>query len=105
MTITGSGKLVRIYTGNSDRWHGVSLHSAILGRAKQEGIAGGTVLTGIEGYGAHSRIHSASLLDLSTDLPIVIEIIDTAEKVERFLPLIKEMVTEGLIIMQDVEIQ
>lgn len=105
MTITGTAKLLRIYTGNSDLWHGKSLHSAILSRARQEGIAGGTVLTGIEGYGAHSRIHSAALLDLSTNLPVVIELIDSAEKMEQFLPIVREMVSEGLIIMQDVEIK
>jgi PII-like signaling protein len=104
MKIEGPGKLVRIYIGNADRWHGQSLYNAIVQRAKQEGLAGATVLQGIEGFGANSRIHRASILDISTDLPVVIEIVDRAERVDRFLPLLDEMVTEGLILVQPCEI-
>src|SRR5579859_6433644 len=104
MKIEGEGKLVRIYIGISDQWHGQSLYNAIVQRAKQEGLAGATVVSGIEGFGANSRIHRASILDLSTDLPIEVEIIDLAERIERFMPILDEMVTEGLIVMQDCEI-
>jgi PII-like signaling protein len=104
MKIEGAGKILRIYTGNSDKWHGEPLHSAILYRAKQEGLAGATVIEGFEGFGANSRIHRASILDISTDLPVVIEIVDCAERIAHFLPLLDEMVTEGLILVQDCEI-
>ncbi len=104
MKIEGAGKLIRIYVGNSDQWHGQPLYNAIVQRAKQEGLAGATVTQGVEGFGANSRVHRASILDISTDLPIKIEIIDIAERIERFLPLLDEMVTEGLITVQDCEI-
>ena len=104
MKIEGPGKLVRIYVGESDRWHGQALYNAIVMRARQEGLAGATVTRGIEGFGANSRIHTASILQLSEDLPIKIEIIDVAERIERFLPLLDEMVTEGMITVQDCEI-
>ncbi len=104
MRIEGPGKLIRVYIGESDNWHGKALHTAIVERARQEGMAGATVTRGIEGFGANSRIHTASILRLSEDLPIVVEIVDTSERVERFLPLLDEMVTEGLITVQDCEV-
>ena len=85
-------------------WHEQALYNAIVQRAKQEGLAGATVTRGMEGFGANSRIHRASILDLSTDLPIIVEIVDIAERVERFLPLLSEMVKEGMITVQDCEI-
>jgi hypothetical protein len=104
MKITGPGKHLSIYIGESDRWHGKALYMAIVERARQEGLAGATVTRGIEGFGANSRIHTASILRLSEDLPIRIEIIDNAERISRFLPLLDEMVSEGLITVQDCEI-
>jgi PII-like signaling protein len=104
MKIAGPGKLVRIYIGESDQWHGKALYNAIVERARKEGLAGATVTRGIEGFGANSRIHTASILRLSEDLPVKIEIIDVAERIEQFLPLLDEMVTEGLITVQDCEI-
>jgi PII-like signaling protein len=104
MKIEGPGKVVRIRIGNSDKWHGQPLYNAIVQRARQEGLAGATVTQGIEGFGANSRIHRASILDLSTDLPVIIEIVDLAERIEGFLPILDEMVTEGLITTQDCEI-
>ena len=104
MKIEGAGKMLRVYIGSSDQWHGQALYNAIVSRAKQEGLAGATVVQGIEGFGANSRIHRASILDLSTDLPIQIEIIDVAERIERFLPMLDDMVTEGLITVQDCQI-
>lgn len=104
MKIEGSGKVVRVFIGASDRWHGQPLYNAIVQRAKQEGLAGATVTEGIEGFGANSRVHRASILELSTDLPIKVEIIDVAERIDLFLPLLDEMVTEGLITVQPCEI-
>jgi PII-like signaling protein len=104
MKITGPAKRLCIYIGNSDQWHGQPLHNAIVLRARQEGLAGATVTEGVEGFGANSRIHRASILDISTDLPIVVEIVDVPERIERFLPLLDEMVTEGLVTINDCEI-
>lgn len=104
MKIEGQGKHINIYVGSSDLWHGKPLYNAIVMRAKQAGLAGATVTQGIEGFGANSRIHAAHILDLSTDLPVRIEIIDRTDRVEEFLPILEEMVTEGLITVQDCEI-
>jgi len=102
--IEGAGKLVRIYVGESDRWHGQALYNAIVERARHEGLAGATVTRGIEGFGANSRIHTVSILRLSEDLPVKIEIVDIEERIRRFLPILDEMVTEGLITVQDCEV-
>ena len=104
MKITGKARVLRIYIGESDKWHGQPLYMAILLKAREMGLAGGTVIRGIAGYGANSRIHSASILRLSEDLPVVIEIVDSAERIEMFLPLLDEMVSEGLITVQDCEV-
>lgn len=104
MKITGSARMVRIYVGESDKWHGQPLYMAILLKAREMGLAGATVLRGLAGYGAHSRIHTANILRLSEDLPMVIEIVDSAEKIESFLPVLDEMVQEGLIVLWDVEV-
>lgn len=104
MKIEGAGKHICIYVGEADNWRGQALYHAIVERARREGLAGATVSRGAVGFGANSRIHTTSILRLSEDLPIKIEIIDVAERVERFLPLLEEMVTEGLITVQDCEI-
>lgn len=104
MKITGSARMVRIYVGESDKWHGQPLYMAILLKAREMGLAGATVLRGLAGYGAHSRIHTANILRLSEDLPMVIEIVDSAEKIKSFLPVLDEMVQEGLIVLWDVEV-
>jgi PII-like signaling protein len=104
MKIQGPAKKLRIYVGESDHWHGQALYNAIAERARKEGLAGVTVIRGIEGFGANSRIHTASILRLSEDLPIIVEIVDATERVELFLPLLDEMVTEGLITVQDCEV-
>ncbi len=104
MKIMGQAKMVRIYIGEADRWHGQPLYMAILLKAREMGMAGGTVLRGIAGYGANSRIHTANILRLSEDLPIVVEIVDTEEKVRTFLSVLDEMVQEGLILLRDVEV-
>jgi PII-like signaling protein len=102
--IEGQAKLLRIYIGETDRWHGQPLYMAILLKAREMGLAGGTVFRGIAGYGANSVIHTANILRLSEDLPVVIEIVDTDEKIQAFLPVLDEMVKEGLILMREVEV-
>ena len=104
MKIEGEGKLVRIFVGESDRWEGRPLYEAIVHRVHEEGGAGATVLRGIEGFGAHSRIHTARILRLSQDLPIVIEIVDTSERIDALLPKLDGMITEGLITVEKVRI-
>jgi PII-like signaling protein len=102
--IEGQAKLLRIYIGETDRWHGQPLYMAILLKAREMGLAGGTVFRGIAGYGANSVIHTANILRLSEDLPVVIEIVDADEKVQAFLLVLDEMVKEGLILMREVEV-
>jgi len=103
MTLTGQAKMIRIHFGEDDRWHGKPLHEAIIEEARQQDLAGATAYRGIEGYGASSRIHRKHLFT-SSDLPIMVAIVDTADKIERFLPTLKEMVSEGMIAMSDVEV-
>jgi PII-like signaling protein len=86
MKIEGEGKLLRVFVGESDRWHGKPLYQAIVERVRAEGLAGATVLRGIEGFGADSRLHTARILRLSEDLPVVIEIVDSAERSTRSCP-------------------
>ncbi|MHB9130755.1 MAG: DUF190 domain-containing protein [Armatimonadota bacterium] len=94
------GQLLRIFIGDSDRWHGRPLSEAIVEAARKQGLAGATVLHGLMGYGAHSRLHTASILRLSTDLPVIIEIVDLPERIESFLPTVDEMVQEGLVTIE-----
>jgi PII-like signaling protein len=100
MKIEGEGQLLRVFVGESDRWHGEPLHQAIVKRAREEGLAGATVLRGLAGFGAHSRIHTSNILRLSVDLPVVIEIVDLAERIDRFLPMLDEMVAEGMVTLE-----
>ena len=104
MKLEGSGKLLRIYIGESDTWHGKPLYQAIVERVRKEGLAGATVLRGIEGFGRASRLHTARILRLSEDLPILIEIVDTEERIRAILPLLDEMIGEGLVTLEAVEI-
>lgn len=104
MKIPEEGKLLRIFIGESDRHDGKPLHEAILHLARQEGLAGCTVIKGVEGFGAASRIHTAKILRLSEDLPIVIEIVDAVEKIDRFLPHLDPMVTDGLVTVEKVKV-
>lgn len=104
MKIEGDGELLRIFIGESDRWDGKPLYEAILEKARDEGLAGGTVLRGMEGFGAHSRMHKPHILRLSEDLPIVIEIVDKPENIEEFVPQLDEMVEEGMITREKVHI-
>jgi PII-like signaling protein len=104
MKIDGEGELLRVFIGESDRWHGQPLSEAIVRRARELGLAGATVLRGLEGFGAHSRIHTSSILRLSQDLPIVVEIVDQRERIEAFLPVLDEMVHEGMITVEKVRV-
>jgi len=105
MTLPNEGKLLRIFIGENDKHQKMPLYEWIVRKAREEGLAGATVLRGLEGYGAHSRLHTAKILRLSADLPIVIEIIDAEEKIEAFLPLIDDAVSEGLATVEKVEVR
>jgi PII-like signaling protein len=102
--IEGEGLLLRIFVGESDTWHGRPLYEAIVHRVREEGLAGATVLRGIEGFGAHSRIHTSRILRLSQDLPVVIEIVDEATRIEAVLPALDDMIAEGLITLERVRV-
>ncbi len=92
MKLSGEGKLLRIFLGESDHLEHTPLYEVIVKKAREKGLAGATVLRGVEGFGAASRvIHTAKLLELSHDLPIVVEIIDTEETLKSFLPVIDEI--------------
>jgi uncharacterized protein len=104
MKLEKSGLLVRIYLGESDRWHGKPLYQAIVERLRERGLAGATVLRGIEGFGARQHLHSTRILSLSEDLPILVEAVDTEEKIRAILPELDEMLTDGLITLEKVEV-
>ena len=104
MKIEGPGKQLRIYIGESDRWQHQPLSDAIVRMLRGEGLAGATVLRGVAGFGANSRIHTAHVLRLSEDLPIVIEVVDREDRIRSILPRLEEMVTEGLVVVSDVEV-
>jgi hypothetical protein len=96
--------LLRIFIGESDEHEGEHLYTHILGMLKAEGIAGATVMRGIAGFGKTSRIHTSSILRLSTDLPIVVEVVDTVENIERVKPRLVKLVDKGLITEERVKI-
>lgn len=104
MRLEGTAERLTIFVGEDDQWHGKPLYTEIVHRAHAAGLAGASVLRGIEGYGASSRVHTARLLSLSADLPIVIVIVDAREKVREFLPQLDELVTEGLVIIDEAEV-
>ena len=104
LSIQKNAQRICIYIGESDRWRGKPLYAAILETLKANGIAGATVLRGVAGFGAHSRIHTAAILRLSEDLPLRIEVIDSPEKVEQALEAITPMVREGLVTLEDVQV-
>lgn len=104
MKIPEEGWLLRIFIGESDRWDGKPLYEAIVLKARELHMAGATVLRGPMGFGAHSRMHTAKILRLSEDLPIVIEIVDAKEKIDELLPHIDDMVEEGLVTLERVHV-
>jgi len=104
MDLPKNGKLLRIFIGENDRYEGMALYEWIVRKARESGMAGATALRGLEGYGAHSRLHTAKILRLSSDLPVVIEIVDTEDKIESFLPLIDAAVGDGMATVEKAEI-
>jgi PII-like signaling protein len=99
-----SGWLLRVFIGESDRWHQIPLYEAIVLKARELHMAGATVLRGPMGFGANSRMHTVKILRLSEDLPIIIEIVDSREKIDQLLPHIDRMVTEGLVTLEEVRV-
>ncbi len=104
MKIPQDGYLLRIFIGESDRWHGKPLYEAIVMKARELHIAGATVLRGPMGFGANSRLHTTKILRLSEDLPMIIEIVDAKEKIDELMPHIDEMVQEGLVTLERVQV-
>ncbi len=103
-TLPKEGKLLRIFVGEDDKFEDAPLYEWIVRMAREHGLSGATVFRGLEGFGAHSRLHTAKLLRSSSDLPVLIEIADTQEKIDSFLPLIDETINEGLATVEPVEI-
>ncbi len=104
MTIPKNGCLLRVFVGETDHVGGRPLYEAIVQRARADGLAGATVYRGFMGFGAHSRIHTAKLLELSADLPVVIEIVDARDKVDAFIHHIEPMIGDGLVTIEPIEV-
>jgi len=105
MALTGEGVLLRIFIGEADRHGGRPLSEVIVETARKRGLAGATAWKGFMGFGAHSHMHTAKVLRLSTDLPVIIEIVDTREKVEAFLPELEDLVGEGLVTLERADVR
>jgi len=104
MKIEGKAKALTVYIGESDHWHGKPLYAEIVEKAREFGLAGATVTRGIMGFGANSRINTTAILRLSEDLPMVIEIVDSLEKIEQFLPLLDGMIHDGMVTLEKVRV-
>jgi len=104
MTIPEEGYLLRIFVGESDRYGHHPLYESIVLKAREQGLAGATVLRGLMGFGKHSILHTAKILRLSEDLPMIVEIVDSREKIEDFLPLLDEMISDGLVTLERVKV-
>jgi PII-like signaling protein len=102
--LTGEQTMARIFFGESDRWRHQPLSMALLERLRKEGFAGATVFHGVSGFGAHSVVHTTHLLELSRDLPVVMEVVDTDEIIQRLLPILDEMVNDGLVTLEKVRV-
>jgi len=103
-SLDGDGVLVRIFIGESDQWHHRPLAMALVERLRKEGFSGATVFRGTAGFGAHSVLHSTQILRLSQDLPVLIEVVDSSDRIETLLPILDEMVSEGLVTMEKVRV-
>jgi PII-like signaling protein len=99
--LDGEQLLVRIFIGDSDKWHHQSLHRALLERLRREGFAGATVIHGVAGFGAASVIHTSAIVDLSADLPVVIEVVDDAEHMDKIVRILDEMITGGALVTME----
>jgi PII-like signaling protein len=104
MRLEGNCKLLRIFIGESDTWHNKPLYQAIVRYLREQGIAGATVIRAIEGFGAKSHLHTSRILRLSEDLPVVIEVVDTAKNIDRILPTLNDMVADGLVTLERIEV-
>ncbi len=104
MKLAGEGVLLRIFIGESDKFDGKPLYKQIVFKAKEQKLAGATVMRGMMGFGANSNVKSTSILRLSEDLPLVIEVVDFADKIEAFLPILDEMMDDGLVTMEKVQV-
>ena len=104
MHLPEEGKLLRIFIGESDRWDHRPLYEAIVLKARELGLAGATVLRGPMGFGANSRLHTSKILRLSEDLPLIIEIVDSAERIQGFLPHLDKMMKDGLVTLETVQV-
>jgi PII-like signaling protein len=104
MTTPYEGYLLRVFIGESDRHGHHPLYEAIVMKAREQGLAGATVLRGLMGFGKHSILHTAKILRLSDDLPMVIEIVDSREKIDQFLPLLSEMISDGMVTLERVTV-
>jgi uncharacterized protein len=103
-TLTGEQVMVRIFFGESDQWKHQPLETALIERLRREGFAGATAFRGSAGFGANSVIHTTHILDLSSDLPVVVEVVDTEEHIEKLLPILDEMIDDGLVTMEKVRV-
>lgn len=104
MKLEGPGERLTIYIGETDQHDRRPLYTEIVERAHRAGLGGATVLRGIEGYGASSHIHTARILRLSEDLPVVIVIVDQTDRIDAFLPVLDELITEGLVVRENIDI-
>ncbi|MBN2310341.1 MAG: DUF190 domain-containing protein [Candidatus Hydrogenedentes bacterium] len=104
MKIPKDGYLLRVFLGEGDKWHGKPLYEALFMKARELHLAGATVLRGPMGFGAKSHLHTAKLLRISEDLPIIIEIVDSKENLDRLMPYIDEMVQDGLVTLEPVHV-
>ena len=104
MKIPEEGTLLRIFIGEADKWQGKPLYSVIVEAARKRGMAGATATKGMLGFGRKSRMHAANILRLSEDLPVIIELVDSAEKINAFLPELDGMITDGLVTMEPVRV-
>ena len=104
MKLEGKAKMLRIHFGENDKWQGKPLYTAIVEKCRELDLAGATVLRGVEGYGASTLIRRPHLLSFSSDLPITVTVIDTEEKIQKLIPLLDAMVSEGLVATSDVEV-
>ena len=104
MTIPEDGYLLRIFVGESDRHGHRPLYESIVIQAREAGLAGATVLRGVMGFGKHSTLHTAKILRLSEDMPMVIEVVDSLEKIEGFLPRLDELIKDGLVTIEKVRV-